>query len=150
MSLSQKGAKIMTRDELIAKCYFHTGAAAGASELNHHDQYAEHMSTLLDLLIEELVGSPPAAEPKADKRFNPERVLEEIAIAIKHRTYSSSERWNIVYYHERLTCVPSYINVPPEIILNEFTEQMVQRGLSVIYWNGLKQNVVKLYKELQK
>ncbi len=49
----------MTRDELTAKCNIHLGAATDANEHNDHEHYAEHMSALLDLLIEELVGDAP-------------------------------------------------------------------------------------------
>lgn len=82
--------------------------------------------------------------------MNPEPILEEVAIAIKHRTISTTHRWYIVYYHERITCVPSYVNVPPEIILHEFTEKMVQQGFSLTYWNQLTTNIIKLYEELHK
>lgn len=82
--------------------------------------------------------------------MNPEKVLEEVATAIKHRTISYSFRWNIVYYHDRFCCVPTNVNVPPEIILGEFTEKMVQDGFTVAYWNQLKTNITKLYKELHK
>lgn len=150
MSLSQKGAKIMNKYELIDKCRSKLNAAETRANANAHELYAQHMSSLLDLLIEELVGGPPATRPDESSAFNPEQVLQEIAIAIKHRTISHTHRWKIVYYHERLTCVPAYADVPQQIVLNEFTEQMVHHGLSVIYWNQLKQNVVKLYKEIQK
>ncbi len=149
MSLSQKGAKIMTRDELIAQCNIHLGAAHGCHLTNQHEHYAEHMSALLDLLIEELVGSAPPGPPVPSKTFNPERVLTDIAIAIKHRTISYSHRWNIVYYHTRVTCVPTNVDVPSQIILHEFTDKMANDGFSAIYWNQLKANVIKLYKELE-
>lgn len=82
--------------------------------------------------------------------MNPEIVLNEIATAIKYRTISTTHRWCIVYYYDRITCVPSNFDAPVEIILGEFTEKMVQKGFSVIYWNQLKANVIKLYKELHK
>jgi len=66
LSDSQKGAKIMTRYELIVKCESHLGAAEGCNDNNDHEHYAEHMQQLLDLLIEELVGSAPGA-PKPPK-----------------------------------------------------------------------------------
>lgn len=86
---------------------------------------------------------------RKDQTMNPEKVLEEIAIAIKHRTISTIHRWNIVYYYGRITCVPTYVNVPEQIILHEFTEKMLNEGFSVVYWNQLKANVIKLYEELQ-
>ncbi len=80
--------------------------------------------------------------------MNPEQTLTEVATAIKHRTISATERWHIVYYHTRICCVPSYENVPPEIILGEFTEKMVQGGFTIHEWDQLKTNVTKLYEEL--
>jgi len=140
----------MTRDELITKCTQHLGTAQGAHELNHHDRYAQEMSALLDLLIEELVGGAPAARTAPSKTFNPEHVLNDIAIAIKHRCVSNSATWYIIYYHCRICCVPANVKVPPEVILHTFTEAMVQEGFSIVYWNQLKANVTKLYKELNK
>lgn len=140
----------MTREDLIANCNMHIGAAYGCAQLNDHTHYAEHMHLLLDLLLEELVGDPPAAPGDPHKPFNPERVLTEIAIAIKHRTISTSLRWKIIYYHTRLTCVPIESDVPEHIVLHTFSESMVNRGFTAIYWNQLKQNVVKFYKELHK
>lgn len=86
---------------------------------------------------------------RKDQAMNPEKVLEEVAIAIKHRCISNTHRWYCVYYYGRICCVPSHVNVPPEIILCEFTENMVQKGFSVIQWNQCKQNIIKLYKELE-
>lgn len=121
------------------------------SALNNEqlETFAEQMQLLLDLLIEELVGSAPRPTATPSKTFNPEVVLNEIAIAIKHRTISHTHRWKIIYYHTRLTCVPIEANVPDKIVLHEFTENMVNNGFSVTYWNQLKQNVIKLYKELK-
>lgn len=140
----------MTRLELIAKCNIHMGAAHGCILTNQNEHYTQHMQQLLDLLIEELASRPPAARADKPKTFNPEQVLEEISIAIKHRTISHTHRWKIIFYDERLTCVPAYADVPEQIVLHEFTERMVHRGFSTIYWNQLKQNVIKLYKEFRK
>ena len=140
----------MTRQELIAKCSFLIGAADGCARTNQHEQYAEQMQLLLNLLIEELVGSPPKSADQPAGKFNPEQTLEEIAIAIKHRTISHTHRWKIIFYHERITCVPAYADVPSQIVLHEFTERMVHRGFTTTYWNQLKQNVIELYKELHK
>lgn len=82
--------------------------------------------------------------------MNPELILNEVAIAIKHRCITDTCRWHIVYYHERICCVPSYQNVPPEIIMGKFTERMVNEGFSVVYWNQIKTNITELYKELHK
>ncbi len=140
----------MTRDELIAQCNLHLGAANGCALNNQHEHYAEHMQLLLDLLIEELVGSPPEAASRPPGKFNPEVILADIAIAIQHRTISHTHRWKIIHYHDRITCVPAYADVPSQIVLHEFTERMVHRGFTTIYWNQLKTNVIKLYKELHK
>lgn len=40
----------MTRDELIAQCNIHLGAAHGCHLMNDHEHYAEHMSRLRELL----------------------------------------------------------------------------------------------------
>lgn len=49
----------MNRDELIAQCNIHLGAAHGHHLMNQHEHYAEQMQALLDLLIKELVGDVP-------------------------------------------------------------------------------------------
>lgn len=82
--------------------------------------------------------------------MNPESALLEVATAIKHRCISTTHRWHLVYYHDRICCVPSYEDVPPEIILGEFTEIMVQRGFTVREWFDIKTNITKLYEELHK
>lgn len=80
--------------------------------------------------------------------MNPEQLLEEAATAIKHRGKSTTERWHLIYYRDRLCCVPTYENVPPEIILMEFTEIMVQRGFTITEWNNLQTRMIEFYKEL--
>lgn len=80
--------------------------------------------------------------------MNPEQLLKEVATAIKHRTISNTHRWHIVYYYNRITCVPSNINVPPEVVFFYFTEQMVDRGFTPEEWNTLKAKVTEFYKEL--
>lgn len=82
--------------------------------------------------------------------MNPEKLLDEVATAIKHRCISSTGRWHIVYYYDRVCCVPSHENVPPKIILGEFTAKDVQEGFSVNQWDRLKTKLVELYKELHK
>lgn len=86
--------------------------------------------------------------PRRAQIMNPELVLDEIATAIKHRCISTTDRWYIIYYYCRICCVPSYVDVPPEIVLGEFTGKMVDDGFTVVYWNQLKTNITKLYKEL--
>ncbi len=139
----------MTRHELITAARRRLDAANDATCDDDHEHYAQHMSALLDLLIEELVGSAPGAQAGPAKRFNPEQVLEDIAIAIKHRTLSCTQRWKIIYYYTRITCVPIEVDVPDKIVLHEFTNKMLEKGFSVTYWNQLKANVIKLYKELE-
>lgn len=82
--------------------------------------------------------------------MNPEKLLEEVANAIKHRCISTTHRWSVVYYHNRICCVPSYENFPPEIFIAEFNEQMVQDGFTTLQWETLKQNIIEIYKELHK
>lgn len=139
----------MTRQKLITAAARRLGTADGAERTGNLKEYTKQMRLLLDLLIKELVGSAPGKPYPPAKHFNPEQVLEEIAIAIKHRTISHTHRWKIVYYHTRLTCVPIEVEVPERIVLHEFTESMVHQGFSLAYWNHLKQNVIKLYKELE-
>lgn len=140
----------MNEYELIDTARGGLNHAENCMNNNNHLAYAEHMSALLDLLIEELIGQPPATKPAPCKPFNPEFILNEIAIAIKHRTISDTHRWKIIYYYTRITCVPTYVSTPNQIILHEFTEKMAIEGFSTIYWNQCKQNVIKLYRELQK
>ncbi len=82
--------------------------------------------------------------------MNPEQLLDEVAAAIKHRCTSTSHRWHIIYYYDRIICVPSFQNVPREVILGMFTEQQVKTGFTTEQWADLKTNAVKLYKELHK
>ncbi len=82
--------------------------------------------------------------------MNPELQFNEVATAIKHRCISTTEGWHVIYYRDRICCVPSYEDVPPEIILTVFTEHQVQTGFTTQHLNNLKTNIVKLYKELHK
>lgn len=82
--------------------------------------------------------------------MNSEQLLKEVATAIKHRCISTTHRWHVICYAQRICCVPTYENVPPEIILTEFTENMAQEGFSIHQWNQLKTKLIKLYKELHK
>lgn len=82
--------------------------------------------------------------------MNPEPILLEVATAIKHRCISTTERWHCVYYHTRICCVPSYQNVPPEIILCEFTDKDVREGFELKLWTQLAKRIVDVYKELNK
>jgi len=80
--------------------------------------------------------------------MNPEVLLNEVALAIAHRCISTTERWHLIYYHNRICCAPSYEGVPPEIILISFTEEMAQGGFKTGQWNLLKTRIAKLCKEL--
>lgn len=82
--------------------------------------------------------------------MNPEQLLEEVATAIKHRTISTTFKWYIVFYYDRITCVPTYVNVPVEIIIHTFTEKMVQDGFTPQQWQQLKTKATEFYKELHK
>lgn len=82
--------------------------------------------------------------------MNPEILLNEVTTAIRHRCISTTHRWHLIYYHDRISCVPSYENVPPEIILCVFTEHQVRTGFTAEQWSDLKANIMKLYKELHK
>lgn len=81
--------------------------------------------------------------------MNPELVLTDIATAIKHRTISDTFMWHIVFYHDRITCIPTYIDVPDEIILGTLSEQQALDGLPTLEWENLKTRVTKIYKELK-
>ncbi len=139
----------MNKYELIDTARGGLNSAERAINAEDHTDYTKHMSTVLDLLLEELIGGPPAAQTTPSESFSPEKVLTEIANAIKHRTISTTHRWKIIYYHTRLTCVPTTFDVPDKIVLHEFTENMVNKGFSVTYWNQLKTNVIKLHEELK-
>lgn len=139
----------MNERDLIKKVVVSLGAADRALNDNNHTVYAEQMQCCLDLLIEELIGNAPIQAATPPGTFNPEKILTEIALAVKYRTISTNHRWYIIYYHTRITCVTTNMDVPNKIILHEFSEKMANVGFSQIYWNQLKQNVIKLYKELE-
>jgi len=82
--------------------------------------------------------------------MNPEEITENLKTAIKHRTISSTLCWNIVYYHNRICCVPSYQAIPPEIILGQFTEWQAENEFTPTDWDGLKEYAVHFFKELYK
>lgn len=82
--------------------------------------------------------------------MNPEPILLEVATAIKHRCISTTHRWLVIYYYDRICCVPSYENVPSEIVLCEFTEKDVQSGFELKLWTELSKRIVDIYKELHK
>lgn len=82
--------------------------------------------------------------------MNPKKLFEEVSCAIAHRCVSTTNHWHIVYYHDRICCVPTNENVPPEIILGKFTEQMAQAKPTLPWWNELETNFTKLYEELHR
>ena len=81
--------------------------------------------------------------------MNPEKLFEEVSCAIAHRCVSNSDTWHIIYYHDRICCVPTGEKVPPEIILANLTEQMAQAKPSLPWWNDLETNFTKLYEDAQ-
>ncbi len=82
--------------------------------------------------------------------MNPEQLLVEVAIAIRYRCISTTHRWHVIYYQDRITCVPSYENVPTEIILTVFTEHQIKAGFTDKHWDDIKTKVTEFYKELHK
>ncbi|GAH81198.1 unnamed protein product, partial [marine sediment metagenome] len=50
-----------------------------------------------------------------------EQIIEDIEAAINHRTISNTLCWYIIFYHNRICCIPSNVSTPPEIILGQFT-----------------------------
>jgi len=103
----------------------------------------------LDLAIQNFERNrmyPP--NHRKDKIMNPEPILVEVATAIKHRCISTTEKWLVVYYHTRICCVPSYVCVPPQIILCEFNEKEVSAGFDLKLWTQLSRRIVQLYKEV--
>ncbi|MBA7668458.1 hypothetical protein ES703_76570 [subsurface metagenome] len=82
--------------------------------------------------------------------MNPEQIIEDIETAIKHRCVSNSATWYIIFYHDRICCVPPSAQVPPEIILGQFTEGQASNGFTTTDWNGLKEYAVRFFKELYK
>ncbi len=82
--------------------------------------------------------------------MNPKKLFEEVNCAIAHRYVSATNRWYIVYCHDRICCVPTDENVPPGIILGKFTGQMIHARLTLPWWNELETNFTKLYEELHK
>lgn len=138
----------MTERDLIKKVLVGLGAADRALNDNNHIMYAEQMSACLDLLTRELANSNPDTKIEPVEYFNPEQALDQVAASIKHRTISKTHRWKIVYYYTRICCVPYSEDIPPQIIIGEFTQQMVDTGFTLVYWNQIKTNIIKLQKEL--
>ncbi|GAH33206.1 unnamed protein product [marine sediment metagenome] len=82
--------------------------------------------------------------------MNPEQIIEDIDAAVKHRCVSNSATWYIIYYHDRICCVPSNAKVPPEIILGQFTEDQAQAGFTTRERDGINEYAVHFFKELYK
>ncbi len=80
--------------------------------------------------------------------MNPENVIEEVTAAIKHRTISNTLCWYIIFYHNRICCVPSNVSVPPEIILGYFTEDQAQAGFTTRDRDGINEYATHFFKEL--
>lgn len=82
--------------------------------------------------------------------MNPELILADIAIAIKHRTISTTHKWHIVFFEQRICCVPAYWAVPDNTILGTFSEQQTIDGFTVHEWENLKTRFIEISKELNK
>lgn len=139
----------MDRNQLITRARALLGAAQGCADNNQHEHYHAQLNSLIDLLLEELIGSPPNPPPPHPAKFNPEKVLVDVANAVRHRPIAITGRWKIIYYHTRICCVPVTCAVPDKIVLNTFTERMAREGFSAVYWHQTKMNVIALYKELE-
>lgn len=139
----------MNEHEAIRAGREHLYNAKVELDAGNHEAYAKHMTAALDLLIEELVGAPPDPAAPQPPKFNPEKVLVDVANAVRHRPISITERWKIIYYHTRICCVPMTCACPDNIVLNLFTERMALDGFTAVYWHQTKLNIIALYKELE-
>ncbi len=81
---------------------------------------------------------------------DPEKILEAITRAIEHRTISNTNCWHIIFYHDRICCVPTNVSVPPEIALGQFTEDQAQAGFTTRERDGINEYAVHFFKELYK
>ncbi len=88
--------------------------------------------------------------PKGWLCADPKKILEAITRAIEHRTISKTNLWYIIFYHNRICCVPSNAKVPPEIILGQFTEDQAEAGLTIRDRDGINEYAVHFFKELYK
>ncbi len=82
--------------------------------------------------------------------MNPEQILEGIESSIKHRCVSTSDTWYIIFYHNRICCVPTSAKVPPEIILGQFTENQAKNGFTPTDRSGINEYALHFFKELYK
>lgn len=81
---------------------------------------------------------------------DPAKILEAITRAIEHRGISNTLCWYIIFYHNRICCVPTNVSVPPEIILGQFTEDQTESGLTARDRDGINEYAVHFFKELYK
>jgi len=79
-----------------------------------------------------------------------EEVIEMMTSAINHRTISHTGCWYIIFYHDRICCVPTNVSIPPEIILGQFNEYQAHVGFTSTVWSGLKTAAIHFFKELYK
>ncbi len=81
---------------------------------------------------------------------DPEKILEAITRAIEHRTISNTNCWYLIFYHDRICCIPTNVSVPPDIILGQFTEDQAQAGFTTRDRDGINEYAVHFFKELYK
>lgn len=81
---------------------------------------------------------------------DPAKILEAITRAIEHRTISNTNCWYIIFYHDRICCVPTNVSCPPEIILGQFTEDQAQAGFTIRDSDRINEYAVRFFKELYK
>ena len=89
-------------------------------------------------------------DPKGWLCADPKKILEAITRAIEHRTISNTLCWYIIFYHDRICCIPTNISCPPEIILGQFTEDQAQAGFTTKDRDGINEYAVHFFKELYK
>ncbi|MBA7698174.1 hypothetical protein ES703_106849 [subsurface metagenome] len=82
--------------------------------------------------------------------MTPEFIIERLTRAIQHRCVSNSATWYIIYYHNRICCVPTNAKVPPEIILGQFTEDQAHAGFTTKARDGINEYAIHFFKELYK
>jgi len=88
--------------------------------------------------------------PKGWLCADPTKIAEAITRAIEHRTISNTLCWYVIYYHDRICCVPSNVSIPPEIILGQFTEDQAHAGFTTSDRDGINEYAVHFFKELYK
>ncbi len=82
--------------------------------------------------------------------MTPELIIKRITRAIQHRTISNTLCWYIIFYHNRICCVPTNVSIPPEIILGQFTEDQAHAGFTTMERDGINEYATHFFKELYK